>query len=298
MRILSSVVVAGCVLCVAGCHGSKWSFVRNNNDNARVSGETPTAAQLVDYLNQNAQRLRSLQSIDVDLDARQGAQPIGLRAKLACQQPKNFRLLADALGNSQVDLGSNDSEFWFWIAKTDPPYLYHCSYPDLARGVQVPFPFQPEWVMETLGMADYGSPERYTVVPRASTIELVQQTVSAQGQPVRKVIVFNRTRSGVQVLGHVLQDARGQQICSAQIEQTQNVDGAIVPHKLVLRWPSERMQLTMRLNQVSINRIDPEMASRLFTRPPLANVPSYDLARGLETQPGQQLRPAGGLFRR
>jgi hypothetical protein len=296
MRIFSSLVAAGCLLTIAGCHGSKWSFVRNN-DSPRVSGEAPTAAQLVAYLNDNSQRLRSLQSVDVDLDAKQGNQPIGLRAKLACQQPRNFRLFADALGNSQADLGSNEQEFWFWIAKADPPYLYHCSYQDFARGVQVPFPFQPEWVMEALGMADFGAPENYTVVPRGNTVELVRQTTSPQGQPVRKVIVFNRGRSGAQILGHMLLDARGQQICSAQIEQTQVVDGVVVPYKLVLRWPSEKMQLTIRMNQVSVNRIDAEMASRLFARPPLQNVPTYDLARGLESQPGQPLRRTGGLFR-
>src|SRR5437868_9241594 len=145
MRVLSPAVALGALLLLGGCtNDSKWGFLRNSRDTTRLPSETPTTVQLVGYLNQNAQKVRSLECLDLDLDCHQGLQSFGLRGKLVCEQPHKFRLIADALGNRAVDMGSNDQEFWYWISKAEPPYLVHCSYEDLKRGTaRMPFPFQP-----------------------------------------------------------------------------------------------------------------------------------------------------------
>ena len=51
------------------------------------------------------------------------------------------------------------------------------------KKVPLPFPFQPEWVMETLGRATYSANGQYRVEHRAYKIELIQDTTELQGQP-------------------------------------------------------------------------------------------------------------------
>ena len=113
---------------------------------------------------------------------------------MICQKPRNFRLSAKALGNTAADLGSNDREFWFWISKNEPPYLYHCSYEDYARGVRMPLPFQPDWIVEALGVGEYDPAKNYRVVPSGAGVDLVEETTS-QGQPVRKITRLARGRN-------------------------------------------------------------------------------------------------------
>ena len=57
-----------------------------------------------------------------------------------------------------MDIGSNDSEFWFWISKAEPvPYVFHCGYQELARGgVDMPFPFQPDMIVADSGFSIIG----------------------------------------------------------------------------------------------------------------------------------------------
>ena len=44
------------------------------------------------------------------------------------------------------------------------------SYDSLAKGgVRLPFPFQPQWIMEALGMADFGTGEKFRVNTTATT---------------------------------------------------------------------------------------------------------------------------------
>ena len=195
-RMRSSLAAFGLcsLLTLTGCVDN-WSFLRKSPDPAIATGRTPTASELVVYLNANSQKIHSMTCQDVDLDVQQGIQPIGgLSAKMACEQPRDFRMSATLMGKGEFQLGSNDREFWYWIARSNPPYQFFCSYGDLRnKKVELPFPFQPEWVMETLGMASYEVNGQYRVEAKGDTIELIQKTTSLQGQPVLKVVVFNRS---------------------------------------------------------------------------------------------------------
>jgi hypothetical protein len=299
MRWIPGVVLLGAALLVAGCNGAtKWGGVFRSSQPGPIPNEVPTATALVDYLNRNAQRVQSIEVQELDLDCKQKTQSVGLRGKLVCQKPRNFRLGASVVGSQAVDLGSNDQEFWFWISKADPPYLFHCKYADYARGgVRMPFPFQPEWIIEALGMGEYGPAENYELKVQPNAFVLSQWTRSAQGQQVRKVTVFSRGQAQAQVTDCILQDAQGREICSAHIAEAQNVNGVILPRRVTLRWPAEQIELKLKLDEVSVNRpIDGQQHAALFTRPAWPNVQSYDLARGPDA-PAGQVRPAGGVPR-
>ena len=103
-------------------------------------------------------------------------------------------MVGEVLGKREVDLGSNDQEFWYWIRRSDPPYQVYCSYQALSEGkvTQLPFPFQPDWVLETLGMGNYGPASRYKLETEQERFKLVEVVRGPQGRDVKKVIVFNR----------------------------------------------------------------------------------------------------------
>jgi hypothetical protein len=299
MRYLTYTLGLAAVLFAAGCTDSKWAFLRSNRDDSRSFGDSPKAPDLVRYLNQNAQQIQSLECPSLDLDIEQGsglaAEQFGALGKMVCEKPRNFRLVADVAGKYGADIGSNKDEFWYWTAQ-DKTFLVHCSYADLERGVRIPFPFQPEWVMQALGMATYDPAQNYHVTSRGRTLELVSDTVS-QGQRVQRVTVFNKANS--QVREHLLRDAQGKEICSAQILESQNLGGVTVPRIIVFSYPAEKLKLKIKLNSRSqdiiLNRqMDPSRATVLFTRPNLSGVRAYDLARGPDD--GNPISPAGGVL--
>jgi hypothetical protein len=280
----------GCVaaplafLALAGCNS--WPHVRSDGRSAapaRVSATTPTAADLVAYLNENARRMQTLECRELLLDASHRLQTVGLTGQMACQKPRNFRMIAKAAGQPMVDMGSNTQEFWYWISKADPPYLFHCSHQDFSQGrARMPFPFQPDWVVEALGMGEYDPSHNYQVVAKPTTLELVETATSPQGQPVKKITVFNRAPTSVQVTAHKLLDAAGREICGAYIQETQQdrATGAMYPRRIQLVWPAEHIKLKMRLEEVSINgNIDQRRSASLFARPLLRDIQAYNLAQ-------------------
>jgi hypothetical protein len=298
MRSLAGVFGLGAMVLFCGCADSKWGLIRHSQDAAaRMPTERPTAAQMVAYLNNNAQRIQSLQCTNVDLDCMQGIQSFHVRGKLACQKPKDFYLQAEAVGRTEAIIGSNNQEFWYWIVRGDP-YLVHCSYHDLANGVRIPFPFQPEWVMEALGMSEYDPTQRYDLLTTDRAFQLVQNTKNNQGQVVQKVTIFNRQEARFQVTDHVLYDTSRHEICRAHILDAQPVQGgAMLPRRIVFTYPAERLKLELTLwhqaDDIALNRgFDPSQAKMLFSRPSLSGVQSYDLARGPDGS--NSVKQAGG----
>jgi hypothetical protein len=300
MRSITAAGVLGLLLLTAGCERLK-PFIQPKPPVTPVSREKVTKESLLAHLNDNAQRLQSLECRQVVIAASMGNQPIDLIGPMSAQKPRNFRFNAKILGANGVDLGSNDQEFWYWISKADPPYLIHCSYEDLKKGLSIPFPIQPEWIMETLGMAEYDAAANWQLRESGTQYELIQQTTSPQGQTVYKAIVFQRGPSGrIQVIGHVLMDPKGTEICRAVIRdwRVDQGSGAAYPERVVLTCPSEKVKMDLRLDGVVVNgRIDRERAADLFSRPKLSNVPSYDLGRRQLNQPTGNVQRAGGFFR-
>jgi hypothetical protein len=275
---------------LAGCTNTRWGFLTKNPEPDRPTAPAPSKEALVAYLNDNAGRMQSVRSGNLDITVHQGVVPIGLRGQMMTQKPRSFRMSGDVAGSRVVDLGSNDQEFWWWISKDKPPDQYYCSYKDLNEGRVpfIPFPFQPEWIMETMGLGPYGPADKYQFEEDRDTLRLVERTRSPQGKTVRKVIVMKRKDQNPnfpkvplkpQVVAFLLlDDASGKELCSAEITavQVDNKTGAILPRKLDLRWPDAKVRLALDFGEVAVNSQLPVTA---FERQTMPGVQSRNLAR-------------------
>jgi len=271
---------------VAGCpEGSRLNLLRPNSPVNPLPATPPSREELVSYLNDNAANLPGVVSDDVTLTVYVGGGvgvPVG--GWMRAEGPRNFRMQAKMFGNEEVDLGSNKQEFWYWIKRADPPWQVFCSYQacEEGRAKQMPFPFQPDWVIEAMGMGKYGPAERYERVVEKETVKLIEKTKSPQGVAVRKIIVFNlRPASGdqPQITDYLLvDDATGKLICSAKIKRRQIVaNRAEIPRDMELSWPDQKMKLGLTINGAKVqNQIPPQV----FVRAPMRNIQSYDLATG------------------
>lgn len=281
--------VVGVSVLLAGCTNFRFNLLDRDKSANRtpIPDTTPSVAQLVDYLNANAQQVQTMRCDDLSIGIYDDWKPLpALSGKMVAQGRRQFRMKADLMGKDQLDIGSNDQEFWFWVRQFPQPHQFFCSYQALEEGrVKVmPLPFQPDWVMETLGLSTYGPPERYQLLVEPEKFKLVEKTKSPKGQAVRKVIVFQRRPANgtqPQITDYLLlDDATGKEICSAKVTEVQMVDPrsrAVVPRRLEIRSPEDKLKLTMKLNSITVNQTVPATA---FVRTPMPGISSFDLATG------------------
>lgn len=298
MRYFGILLGLGFLALLPGCGTTRFGWLKPP-ESGPPPKDVPTVAKLVEYLNDNASRIDSMRCEDISLTCTQGLQSFNLMAQMVVQKPRNFRMGGKIAGKDVVDLGSNDQEFWWWISQGDP-YQFYCTYKDWNEGKvkNANFPFQPEWIMETMGLGPYGPPEKYLREHDNDTVRLIEKTRTPQGKAIRKVIVFQRRPRQVpqaQVSEfQLIDDATGKEICSAHVSEVQldsTRTNAILPRKLELRWPEMKVRLGLKMDRITINPQNPPVPTVAFIRPNLTGVPSFNLALG---RPDPAIQPVRG----
>jgi hypothetical protein len=286
-------LVAGFI--AVGCLPNTMRPINNGGVNP-LAGK-PTVESLVGYLNQNAAKVQNLRAA-VQIDCSADRQSVELSGHLACQKPLDFRLKANVVGKPAIDLGSNSSEFWYWISMDKPPYVYHCSHADYSKGrVRLPFPFQPDMVIAALGIGEYDPNGKYKLETTKEAIELHQDTVGPTGQPIRRVTGFNNmkvTAGRPLILGHKLLDSKGKLVCKATV-QTVTVDRetqAVLPSVVTIEYPEQKLSMKLMMSNITTNCLTKDRVPVLFSRTDLSQLDSFDMARGV-VDGASTLRQAG-----
>ncbi|AWM35960.1 hypothetical protein GobsT_62980 [Gemmata obscuriglobus] len=302
-------ILAAAVLCPSvGCEWMKQNGIGKPDNFPGKYGrdrELPPVApeKLVAYLNDRAAGLQSITHAEVrvlatDRSTLMPTPPVSLTGELFAAQPRNFELdtRSGGLVNVKMFMGSNDQEFWVFarVHTGDPMYMY-ASHADFEAGrAKLPggVPFEPEWVMQALGMATFSPNNRYEVKPdpKVGTYTLSWPATTPNGMLVVKEVVFNADPADgkkSQVKRHAVRDAKGgKELCYAEIKEARTergADGRVLqyPTLMVLRWEEpQKFELKLEItNAPQINQpLTAEEAKRHFRRRAIAGVTPIDLA--------------------
>ena len=213
--------------------------------------------------------------------------PVHLTGNIAVERPRNFRLTAGTLGmTEEADFGSNPDWFWFWIRRSQPPFVFRARHDDMQHSemLRQAIPFQPDWLIEALGVVPIDPKQVTRMDPGENhqTVNLISELLSPSGQPVQKVIRVDQ-RHGV-VLGHYLYDANQRLIAKADLgnHQVDQQSGVIMPHLISLEWPQAGLQISLELGQIDINPAIPARIWEVPNKEPM--YPSRDIGAATRTK--------------
>ena len=227
--------------------------------------------EILQVLNTNSQVIDSMITNDVKIRGRTDGRFFMVKASLAMQKPRRFRLVArSGFGSEELDMGSNENTFWFWIARGDPPTLYYCDHPEKAgTGTGRALSLDPEWIIEALGVSEI-DPDDIHEGPYTTSggrISLVTRSLSSRGEQVSKVMLIDPCMG--QVVEQQLKDARGRVLARARFSDHQRDPnfGVLLPKTIDLEWPQMDLSLTMTLDNVRINQIFDRSLTDRWTKP-------------------------------
>lgn len=299
--------VATLLLMIGLCHASGCELFRTRSkpidDRPRMpanpTGEKPSAEQLISYMNKQADLLTSIETRDLEIDATAMGSSVDLTGSLYCQKPRYFKMVGKKPPfGEQVLLGSNDERFWFYTRQEAT--LFHCSHTDYEKGtsMELPVPFQPEWVLEVLGMTRITLGDSSRVEEERDTYKLIEET-TFRGRKVRKVTVFYQGTARdnqPQIASRTIVDASTNQvICAAKTSQVTRVsvsrgDGTSTfvacPRVITLEWPQQEAKLKLDLGKVQVNQ---QLTMDHFQMPRVGSK-QVDLGRD---QPTRRVVPTG-----
>lgn len=252
----------------------------------RVLPVSPTLEQIVQVVNDNAAKIRTLSSPHATISV-PGAP--SLRSNLAMEMPRRFRLKAGTLvTGEEVDLGSNDELFWIWVRRNQPPATYFCRHDQFARSAaKAIMPVPPEWLLEAFGTSSFDPSLVHTgPVPVAGgRVEIRTVRRTEQGETT-KITIVDEARGWV--LEQHLYDSAGQRLATAITSKHERdaLTGAVVPHRVEIQWPSAQMSMKIDMGDVQVNALAGD-AERLWAKPEISGFANVDLA-----DPNLQIGPA------
>jgi hypothetical protein len=156
-----------------------------------------------------------------------------------------------------------------------------------------PIPFQPDWVVEALGVVPLEESETTLHIDEVDPLRafLIRNRTSPQGQPIKLVTVVNICH-GI-ILEHRLLNAAGELVARAVLSQhrADPATGAVLPRQVDLDWPQARLGLTLQLGEIELN---PAISPDVFGLPQISDSPVFDLGRasGPRQPPLGELEPA------
>lgn len=227
-----------------------------------VLPQTATLDQVIQVVNRNSTQIQSFYTNNATLS---GPGFPTLDAQLAFQRPRRFRLRA-ALGfggGAELDLGSNDELFWFWVRRANPPAVYFCRHDQFetsrARNL---IPIRPEWLIEALGAneLDPNLPHQGPTVRPDGRLEIRTIRETADG-PNTKVTIVDPVQ-GVVAEQHMY-NAQGQLMASAVVVQHRRdpLTNLLVPQVVELQAPTAQFSMRIDLGRVQVNRLVGEPAT-------------------------------------
>ena len=273
-----NVLFAAAVLTAASgsqCH--RRDYNNYTTYGPRVLTQNPTLGDVVQVVNDNNAKIRTLFTTDATLTVT-GAP--SLRANLALERQKKLRLRAEtALTGAEVDLGSNDDLFWFWVRRNPPPTIYYCRHSQFEQSAAKQMvPIDPVFLFDALGLAWFDPSLQHSPPQRNAQgrLEITTQLPGPTGTKSKKTVV-DEARGWV--MEQHLYDERGVLIASAMTNR-HTIDlasGAVVPQEIDVVWPATQFRLKFDVKQWTVNNT-PADPAQLYTMPTVAGWSVVDLA--------------------
>ncbi len=244
-----------------------------------VWGPQPSLEEVIQTVNRQSAQVISLHASQARLDL-PGLAPT-LRAQLALQKPQRFRLRAEtALGGPELDLGSNEQEFWVWIRRSQPPQTLVARYDRWAASPWAHVvPLEIDWLWGAFGLVNF-APSDVHQGPRLLggnrlEVRTVRQTAAG---PLTRVVILD-AHGGFPVEQHVF-DARGARLISVELSKPRRdeLTGTVLPHRIQFVLPQMQTRFALETRRWEVNQIGPEM-QQTWLRPAFPGYPEIDLLR-------------------
>lgn len=243
--------------------------------------ETPTLDEVVYAVNANTDRVEQLETEDAAL--RVEGIPT-LRANLAYQRPQDFRLRAQLsqFTGRELDMGSNDELFWFWVRRDEQPSVYYARHAEFAASpMRELVPLEPNRLVAALGLVRLAEDERHSgpTLRESDLLEVRSQIPSPRGDLTR-VLLLDATYGWMTELHYY--DANGQLLLSARADEHRyyREEAVTMPHHVevqLLPGRPAQMAFDVDVSRYVLNRLSGS-PSELFAMPEIDNAPPVNIA--------------------
>jgi hypothetical protein len=271
LRLLLLLTVGLFALSGASCPRIMQQYT---NPLPRVLPASPTLEQVIEVVNKNSSQIQSFSTNRASIS---GAGFPTLTTSIAFERPQKFRMMATSFVGTELDLGSNDELFWFWVKRNQPPAVYYCRHDRFAASqTRQMMPFEPRGLIEALGVVEFDCGLPHQMTPLANDRLRIDTIRDTPEGPVKKITIVDGSQGWV--LEQYLYDARRRLVAKsvASGHRRDPLSGLVMPTVVQLDCPPAQLSMRIDLGNVEINRLSGDRVA-LWSMPSIPGTPAVDM---------------------
>jgi len=164
-----------------------------------------------------------------------------LKGLLRYEKDKKFRMTVHSFFGRELDLGSNENQFWFWSRRSDEPGLFYAKHEDYYK-TRLKTPFNPLWIMHTLGVDPIAIDGAKILDEPGEDILIAKEGRNSLGKTVLTTTVVDR--NSLRIKSIVMTDLNGKPLASSEIKEYSGK----FPTRIVYNWFEEDKIMEIRIN--------------------------------------------------
>lgn len=233
--------------------------------------------QVIEAVHNNSGRIQSFSSHEVALSG--PGIPVTLRgASIVFERPRRLRIQAGTALTSELDVGSNDELFWFWVRRSEMPAVFFCRHDQYATcAAAQKIPVDPNWLIEAFGIVEFSPNERHQgpFVRPDGKLELLTERQTPCGPATKKTVIDASTAL---VHEQHLYDYGGRLVASITVREHRldPLTNLVMPRIIDLQYPQAEFSMLVNLGNAEINR--PTHSQTLWSMPLIPGWPQVNLA--------------------
>lgn len=204
---------------------------------------------IIKSINDRNKKLKSLYVPFVNIKVKKDF-TVNTTGSIYFQKEKRYRMNVKSLFGQEMDIGSNDTHFWFWSKRMNPPNLFVFRHEDLDKAM-LKTPLNPAWLIESLTLGELDDDGEIEVGKLNNNWVILQKRKAARNEDVTVATLISKD-SMPRILGNYLYK-QGRMIASTEIDSHYEIEGILVPKTMFITWYEEGLTMEWSLENPQIN---------------------------------------------
>lgn len=206
-----------------------------NNKNSQKQDTIIYNSEIIEEINKN---YKDIKTLNCDVNSF-GIVPTN--GSLFYEKSNNFRLILKSIFDKELDLGSNEKIYWFWIKRFNNKIYFW----ERSKNSQVIDEFDPEYVKESLGIDEI--PKKSIILQSGEYYKIISCRKNQNGKNVIKIWIVLKGK----IIEHQLYDDNKNLILICKIKKFIEIDNKYFPCQIEII--SNQLKLNLNLKNIKIN---------------------------------------------
>jgi hypothetical protein len=200
---------------------------------------------IIEILNEKNKSIENFYSKDIQIKIWENGHRYKLTGEIAYVKPSNFYMSIDSIFGKEVEIGSNEKEFWYWSRRDKNPALYW-SYNEDFNKTRLKTPFNPIFMKSTLGLESLDLSDT-KFFENEKGIMITYSRFDSVGRPILYSVFVDKNEKVIN--GFLITNLEGDKLVECFIEKRNE----LIPLKVYYVWHEENRIMSLEFKKSKFN---------------------------------------------